>query len=203
MGEIKRKILNAALEQFMLFGKSGAKTKAIADSAGVNKALIHYYFSSKELLFIECVKSILKKIEATFHTTDVKDIDNYEAYISALIDSYTSFIQKHNKHITFLLWEHLNNKNLLKQIKEIMGSSHLVDFISKTEKAIENSIIRDIDPLDLYLNLISLILSTYMVLPITLTFMGEESEEKKLEIMEKRKAEIARLIWSDIKKGNK
>ncbi len=199
MGEIKKKILKSALEQFLVLGKSGAKTKAIAENAGVNKALIHYYFSSKDKLFLECVKTILEKMEGTFHTTEVKSIVNYKEYIFALIDSYTTFIQKHDKHITFLLWEYLNDKELLKQIKEIMGSSHLQDFILKTQNAMSSGIIRKIDPLDLYLNLVSLILSTYMILPVTLSFMGEESEEKKIEIMTKRKAEIARLLWNDIK----
>lgn len=202
MGEIKKKILKAALEQFLKHGKSGAKTKAIADSAGVNKALIHYYFSSKDLLFIECVKSILSKMEGTFHTTEVRSIPDYQEYIFSLIDSYTTFIQNHDKDITFLLWEYLNNSDLLNEIKKIMGSSHLEDFIQKTENAIETGLVRNIDPLDLYLNLVSLVLSTYMILPITLSFLGEESEVRKTEIMQKRKTEIARLLWDDIKRSN-
>ncbi|MGL1890350.1 MAG: TetR/AcrR family transcriptional regulator [Spirochaetaceae bacterium] len=199
MVNIKNKILDAALKEFLSQGKSGAKTKAIADSAGVNKAMIHYYFSSKELLFLECVKYILVQVEGTFHTTEVRSITDYKSYITALIESYSSFIQNHDKQITFLLWEYLNDKELLTQIKNIIGSAHLIDFIQKTKRATKNGIIRDLDPLDLYLNLVSLILSTYMILPITLSFLGEDSEDKKVEIMTKRKAEIARLLWNDIK----
>jgi len=203
MVNIKNKIMDAALDQFLAYGKSGAKTKAIAEGAGVNKALIHYYFSSKDLLFMECVKNILQQMEGTFHTTEVRSITDYKQYILALIGSYTTFIKKHDKHITFLLWEYLNDKELIGDIKNIIGSGHLVDFIEKTNKAINDGVIRKLDPLDLYLNMISLILSTYMLLPITLSFLGEESEDKKLEIMNKRKKEIARLLWEDIKKENK
>ncbi len=199
MVNIKEKILESALEQFLIFGKSGAKTKAISDNAGVNKALIHYYYSSKDKLFLECVKSILLKMEGTFHTKEVKSITDYKSYIESLIESYTHFIIDHDKHIIFLLWEHLNDKELLQNIKNILGSSHLVDFIEKTNRAINNGVIRKIDPLDLYLNLVSLILSTYLILPITLSFLGEDSKYKKEEIMEKRKSEIARLLWADIK----
>ncbi len=60
MPDIKKKILRAALNQFLTYGKSGAKTKAIADLAGVNKALIHYYFSNKDKLFKACVNFILE-----------------------------------------------------------------------------------------------------------------------------------------------
>jgi AcrR family transcriptional regulator len=196
---IKEKILDAALKQFLQHGKSGAKTKAISDSAGVNKAMIHYYFSSKDGLFIACVKNILGKMEGTFHTIEVRSIEDYKDYISALIESYTNFIKNHDRHIAFLLWEYLNDKELLDQIKNIIGSTHLVDFIQKTNRAMAKGTIRKMDPLDLYLNMVSLILSTYLILPITLSFLGEESEDKKIKIMEKRKLEIARLLWEDIK----
>lgn len=198
MVNIKDKILSAALEQFLTHGKSGAKTKTIADNAEVNKSLIHYYYSSKDKLFIACVKSILEKMEGTFHSIEVRSITDYKKYIDSLIESYSTFIRNHDKHITFLLWEYLNDKELLSAIKKIIGSAHLVDFIQKTKKAIDDNIIRDIDPINLYLNMISLILSTYMILPITLSFLGEESLEKKEELMNKRKKEIARLLWDDI-----
>lgn len=201
MINIKDKILDAALEQFLAHGKSGATTKAIADSAEVNKAMIHYYFSSKDQLFIACVTDILGRMEQTFHTVEVRSIDNYEIYIQELIKSYTLFITSHNKNIIFLLWEYLNDETLLGDIKNILGSAHLVDFIQKTYKAIEDGVIKKLEPLNLYLNLVSLILSTYTILPIALSFLGEESEGKKEIIMEKRHKEISRLLWDDIKKG--
>lgn len=201
MPEIKKKILRAALNQFLTYGKSGAKTKAIADNAGVNKALIHYYFSNKDMLFKACVNWILQEMEGTFHTNEVKSLTNYKEYISALIGTYTKFIENHNKHITFLLWEHLNDRELLDQIKETLGSSHLKDFIEKTEHAIKNRVIRDVNPLDIYLNMVSLVLSTYMILPITLSFLGEESEDRKSEIMNSRKKEVEKLLWNDIKEN--
>lgn len=201
MVNIKKKILNAALEQFLAHGKTGATTKAIAESAGVNKAMIHYYYSSKDKLFISCVKDMLERMEQTFHTVEVRSIESYQLYIESLIQSYTIFITTHNKNIIFLLWEYLNDESLLKDIKDIMGSAHLVDFIEKTQKAIDDGIIKKLDPLNLYLNLVSLILSTYTILPIALSFLNEESEENKNIIMEKRQKEISRLLWDDIKRG--
>ncbi|MBN2616917.1 MAG: TetR/AcrR family transcriptional regulator [Spirochaetales bacterium] len=203
VNSIKDKILDAALEQFLIHGKAGTTTKNIAEAAGVNKALIHYYFSSKEMLFICCVKNILENMEATFHKTEVRSITEYKEYLNALITSYTTFIKQHDKHIIFLLWEYLNDKDLITEIKNIIGSSHLIDFISKTQKAITDGVIREIDPLDLYLNLISLILSTYMILPITLSFLGEDRSEMKDNLTKKREAEISRLLWEDVKKENR
>ncbi len=44
------RLLEAAHRVFMRRGTAGARTQEIADEAGVNKALLHYYFRSKEKL---------------------------------------------------------------------------------------------------------------------------------------------------------
>ena len=48
--ETETRILNAAQRVFIRRGMSGARTQEIADEAGVNRALINYYFRSKEKL---------------------------------------------------------------------------------------------------------------------------------------------------------
>jgi AcrR family transcriptional regulator len=45
------KILEAARKVFVRKGMDGARMQEIADEAGINKALLHYYFRSKEKLF--------------------------------------------------------------------------------------------------------------------------------------------------------
>jgi TetR/AcrR family transcriptional regulator len=44
-------ILKAALAEFAQEGLAGARVDAIADAAGVNKALLYYYFRDKETLY--------------------------------------------------------------------------------------------------------------------------------------------------------
>ena len=44
-------ILKAAREVFIAKGLDGARMQEIADHAGINKALLHYYFRTKEKLF--------------------------------------------------------------------------------------------------------------------------------------------------------
>lgn len=55
---VREKILNAATELFALSGYHGTSMKDIARQAGVNKALLFYYFNSKENLHHELIKSI-------------------------------------------------------------------------------------------------------------------------------------------------
>jgi AcrR family transcriptional regulator len=49
-GETRERILNAAHAVFLRKGTAGSRTQEIADEAGVNKALVHYYFGTKAAL---------------------------------------------------------------------------------------------------------------------------------------------------------
>ena len=49
-GETERRILEAARTVFVRHGTAGARMQEIAREAGVNQALLHYYFRSKERL---------------------------------------------------------------------------------------------------------------------------------------------------------
>ncbi|MDR3742134.1 MAG: TetR/AcrR family transcriptional regulator [Terracidiphilus sp.] len=54
----RARILDAALAEFAAYGLAGARTESIARSAGVNKALLYYYFESKENLYLAALESI-------------------------------------------------------------------------------------------------------------------------------------------------
>src|SRR3974377_1834660 len=51
-------ILKAALEEFSHEGVAGARTDQIARRAGVNKALLYYYFKDKEGLYASAVEEV-------------------------------------------------------------------------------------------------------------------------------------------------
>jgi TetR/AcrR family transcriptional regulator len=58
----KGQILDAAEEEFARFGLIGARTEVIASKTGVTKAMIYYYFNSKEELY----QAVLKRYAAIF-----------------------------------------------------------------------------------------------------------------------------------------
>ena len=58
----KMKILLAAHRVFIRKGMDGARMQEIADEAGINKALLHYYFHSKDQLFNEVFYGILSQM---------------------------------------------------------------------------------------------------------------------------------------------
>ncbi len=56
------RLLLAAYNIFLLFGYHGTTIQQIAMEAGVNKSNIHYYFRSKERLYVRVVKKVLDGI---------------------------------------------------------------------------------------------------------------------------------------------
>lgn len=60
--ETRGRILDAALQEFSAYGLDGARTERIAAAAGVNKALLYYYFESKDNLYLAAVEMIADKI---------------------------------------------------------------------------------------------------------------------------------------------
>jgi TetR/AcrR family transcriptional regulator len=60
--ETRARILDAALREFASHGLAGARTERIAEAAGVNKALLYYYFESKEKLYIAALETIAERI---------------------------------------------------------------------------------------------------------------------------------------------
>ncbi len=63
--ETRARILEAALSEFSAYGLAGARTDRIAASAGVNKALLYYYFESKENLYFAALEMISGRIRDT------------------------------------------------------------------------------------------------------------------------------------------
>ena len=60
----RARILDAAIREFSENGLAGARTEQIAEEAGVNKALLYYYFKSKEDLYSAALQSVIEEVRA-------------------------------------------------------------------------------------------------------------------------------------------
>jgi TetR/AcrR family transcriptional regulator len=62
--QTRARILDAATREFSSNGLAGARTERIAEAAGVNKALIYYYFQGKEALYTATLEFVAEHIAA-------------------------------------------------------------------------------------------------------------------------------------------
>ena len=61
----RARILDAAIGEFSENGLAGARTEQIAEAAGVNKALLYYYFQGKEALYAAALEAVAERVVAT------------------------------------------------------------------------------------------------------------------------------------------
>jgi TetR/AcrR family transcriptional regulator len=62
--QTRARILEAATREFSSNGLAGARTERIAEAAGVNKALIYYYFQGKEALYTATLEFVAERMAA-------------------------------------------------------------------------------------------------------------------------------------------
>ena len=60
--QTRARILDAATREFSENGLAGARTEQIAEAAGVNKAMIYYYFHGKEALYVAALESVAQRM---------------------------------------------------------------------------------------------------------------------------------------------
>ena len=63
--QTRARILEAAVNEFSANGLAGARTEQIAEAAGVNKALLYYYFQSKQALYDAALESVATRVIAS------------------------------------------------------------------------------------------------------------------------------------------
>jgi AcrR family transcriptional regulator len=98
------KILEAAKEIFISKGFDGARMQEIADLADINKALLHYYFRSKDKLFKAVFEDTLHQIGPVIFNF-FNEIMPLEVKIWKFVDNYIEIIKKNPKLPLFLLNE--------------------------------------------------------------------------------------------------
>lgn len=197
----KQDIINAAVEIFVEKGKDGARMQEIADKAGVNKMLLHYYFKDKDTLFLEVVKKIVGDLYGSVFEESMRAL-TFKEFLSVFIDRHFDFLNEKKRSFQFLLWD-LSRKQL--DLKSILSASYAKSggnpfdiLTSRLNDAIDNGEIRAVDTADFILNLLSLDLFPFVALPVIRKITPMDDAEMANAI-KRRKKEVFRLLWNDIK----
>ncbi len=155
--ETEERIFKAALEVFAMKGKDGARMQEIADLAGINKAMLHYYFRSKDKLYEAVFEYVFKR----FAVREIQaTLDSANSYKDALRAFINGFIDAHLDDMAVVRL--MVNENLAggTTMGAIMSRTHHDDsppsrFVKQTIEAIERGEIRPVDPYHMLLTIIS------------------------------------------------
>ncbi|QIA09192.1 TetR/AcrR family transcriptional regulator [Draconibacterium halophilum] len=192
----EEKILSAAQNVFVRKGMDGARMQEIADEAGINKALLHYYFRSKQQLFEAIFKSVFGKImpNIMLMATSEKSI---EEKLGAFIENYIDILMKNPFLPTFILKEiHRDPEFLAGMIKESGLQPELI--ISMFKQEMDNGNIRKMDPRDLIINILSLSIFPIAAKPLMSVVFFDTDQKSYNKFIEKRKVTVKEFVLHSI-----
>ncbi len=86
--QTRARILDAAIRKFSENGLAGARTEQIAEAAGVNKALIYYYFHSKEDLYAAALEPVVEGVRADSVNVLETDASAGERFLQFVLENF-------------------------------------------------------------------------------------------------------------------
>lgn len=113
--QTEEKIFEAATDVFEDEGMAGARMQNIADRAGINKALLHYYFRTKEQLFEAVFTKLAQKMFMKF-TPIFEENLTLEEKIRFFFNEHIEFMKKNPRLPGFILNEINRNPQRIKKL---------------------------------------------------------------------------------------
>ena len=200
LSEPEKKIIGAATEVFLQKGKNGARMQEIADLAGINKALLHYYFRSKDRLYDKVFETTLESFFGEFLDA-ISETDDPVQFLKGFVENYIDALSRRPEVIRFIIWEiGQGGKQLGKVAQSIFAERGFSEFpiSAKIQPAIRKGEIRPLDPVHLVLSLIGMCLYPFLASVIVeKIFPGVEVHSPAF--IKQRKEEVWNLIWQGIR----
>lgn len=188
-------ILEAATKVFMRKGFSGARTEDIASEAGINRALLHYYFRDKKTMFNIIFESMFREFFSGLIKIFNSDLELFDK-LKAMIDHEIDTLVRHPDLPRFVIMEIAQQPDRLFQQGQKLGINprqFLKNFEDQIEKEVRLGKIRSISGRHLLMNVMSLCIYPFVAKPIVKALM-QLDEKAFTEMMEARKKENYEFI---------
>jgi TetR/AcrR family transcriptional regulator len=195
-GETEQRVLNAARTVFLRRGTAGARMQEIAQEAGVNQALLHYYFRSKEGLSSAVFRQIAMRIFPALIETLGAD-SSIEEKIDRLIAVYLDNLLQNPFLPGYLISEmHHHPERLPQLLSSALGvepgkvvPSLFVKLGQQINEGVAAGTMRRIAPEQFVINLISLCIFPFAARPMLSVVLGMD-DAAFARFIEQRKTEL-------------
>lgn len=197
---MEERILACAERLFLGKGYNLTSMTEIAREAGCTQALVHYYFRTKENLFSKIFEEKFHQFINCIVKREDEDLpfaDLVSARTSRLFD-----LMAENRRLPFMfLSEFVINPEQRLSLKDTMVTL-CAEAVSRLEAMIatevESGRIRPTGTMDITLNMFSLVVTFFVVLPF-LEEMGFVTDDNREEFIAHRKQEIIRTIIGSLR----
>lgn len=196
--DTEQRILEAAEEVFHEKGYNGTRMREIAERAGTNKGLLHYYFKTKERLFEAIFSVALHRMMSRIQAVLEMEM-SLDEKIDLIVDQYMLMILKNPALPRFVLNE--LNKNPERFIARHIDKNVTATF-ERFQRTIQEEVVagkvRAVDARQLLMNLMSMIIFPFVGRPLLQTLFGAGNEEFD-QLLKKRKEHIKEFIKQAIR----
>ncbi|MGG7663252.1 TetR/AcrR family transcriptional regulator [Dyadobacter sp. BHUBP1] len=176
----EEKIKEAASLVFTKKGYGNARTRDIAEEAGINLALLNYYFRSKEKLFQIVMAERIDKLFGVLGPVLNDESTTLEEKLEKITESYINMLLEHPDLPIFVLSEIRNNPEQLSN--RFQARKHLTESVFIKQLVERRS---DINPFHFLMNLLGMNLFPFVAKPVLQPILGNEDMYRQL--MEQRK----------------
>ncbi|OYU94510.1 MAG: TetR family transcriptional regulator [Bacteroidetes bacterium B1(2017)] len=184
----EEKIKSAARKVFMSKGLAATRTRDIAEEAGINLALLNYYFRSKDNLFtivmLESMQQFMKGVKGIVSNEEL----SLHGKVDALVEHYMSLLLTNPDLPMFILSELRQNSGKIAstvQINKAIVQSHFFKQIKQEGPA-------KVHPIHFFMNLIGLCVFPYLAEPM-LKIIGDLDDKGYQKLLLERKKLVS--IW--------
>ena len=194
----EERIRQAAIKVFTGQGLAGARMQDIADEAGINKAMLHYYFGSKQQLFEIVFAEKLRELFSAFGVILNSGL-SFEEKIQAFVATQTEMMLKYPGLPMFVLNEVRRNPGILDELFADGGPKFLKGlFKDLIETEIREGRIKPIPFEQFLVNLLSLCMYPIIAKPV-LQFVLDADEQAFAQLMLQRKEMIPALMLNTMR----
>ena len=196
--DTEEQILEAAKEVFQKKGMDGSRMQEIADKAGINKSMLHYYYRSKQLLF-EAVFTSAFSLVAPQINKILNDDSSIEEKVRGFTHNYISFMSKHPYLPNFIIQELNRNPKFFDKLQSNAAFPSLEKFEKQVATEVEQGILKPIDGKQLFINIISLNVFPFVATPLIKGLLRMDDKEFE-NLVEARKTMVSEFIIDAITK---
>ncbi len=194
-------ILQAARCVFHRNGSTGARMQEIAEEAGVNQALIHYYFRNKENLFQAVFEADLLQFFAVQAET-LSSNEDLKGCIRSMVHNHMDMLGMHPYLPAFVIGEIFSQPERLDRIMQQKSGMGIVQaFYEKVAQAEAAGQIRPTDPVQLITTILGSCIHAFIAKPM-IQRAHDMDEDAYHNYLETRREFIPDLIWRGIALDN-
>ena len=187
-------ILRAAKKIFIQHGYAGARMQAIADEAKINKAMLHYYYRSKEALFEKIMDGAVDLMSKQLMNALSGDAPVMEK-VEKMVSNYTDTIIKNPYIPIFILNEIARNQMNFqnKLLRKLEQNNVFQDFLLQVLEEQQKGVLRSIPVPHFMITIMSLIVFPHIAKPVFLKIF-EMTDTAYMRMMEERKQLVMEFL---------